>query len=217
MDDEALSSRQLLAIGSIVHLADNGAVLWGTGVNGKIPEHFHTYKTLDVRAVRGPRTRNWLIEKKGISAPAIYGDPALLLPHLSGRRFKVQTKIAHVFVPNINDILNGVGFDVPRGTEIVSPLQSWHRVVDSIVQAEFVSATSLHGIVVAEAFGIPARYVRLSETENLFKYEDYYLGTGRRQCNYATSIAQAVEMGGEAPVIFDAKALIDAFPHDIWM
>lgn len=217
LEDEAIRSSELLAIGSIIHLASEGATLWGSGVNGKIPDHFHTYRKLDVRAVRGPRTREWLSTKRGISAPEIYGDPALLLPRLCGGRFVVEPRVDHLFVPNLNDVLHGVQFDVPPGTEIASPMQSWHKVVDSIVSAKFVSATSLHGIVVAEAFGIPARYVRLTETENLFKYQDYYSGTGRETFEYATSVQQAFEMGGERSIVFDPERLIQAFPVDLWI
>lgn len=216
LEDEALRTTELLAIGSIIHLAKDNAVLWGSGVNGKIPDDFHIYKSLDVRAVRGPYTREWLKEKKGINAPEIYGDPALLLPKLDNGRFKPTKELDHVFVPNLNDMLEGVEFDLPHNTTVVSPMQSWHTVVDSIVKAKFVTATSLHGLVIAEAYGIPARYVRLSELENLFKYNDYYAGSGRDKFEYATSVHEALEMGGEKLVSFNAEQLFNAFPLDLW-
>lgn len=215
--DEAVEPRELLAIGSIIHLAKQNAVLWGSGVNGKIPEHFHTYRSLDVRAVRGPYTREWLWEKKRIEAPEIYGDPALLLPVLAGDRLKPEPVVEHIFVPNLNDMLNGVVFDLPPDTTVVSPMQSWHRVVEKIIQARFVSATSLHGVIVAEAFGIPARYVRLTETENIFKYNDYYSGTGRDSVEFARSVHEAVEMGGVQEISTSFNRLYDAFPTDLWI
>jgi pyruvyltransferase len=39
-----------------------------------------------------------------------------------------------------------------------------------------VLSSSLHGIVLAEAFRIPARMLRLTENEPLYKYQDYYEG-----------------------------------------
>jgi pyruvyltransferase len=79
-----------------------------------------------------------------------------------------------------------------------------------------VLASSLHALIVAEAYGIPARYVRLSDHESIFKYNDYYLGTGRQQDKIATSVDEAVEMGGFAPPQFDASKLLKAFPFDLW-
>ncbi|WKK72506.1 hypothetical protein Q0F99_06060 [Rathayibacter oskolensis] len=81
-------SGTVMAVGSVMHKAHDGDIVWGTGVNGKVALALHDFTRLDVRAVRGPRTREWLRENKGIEAPAIYGDPALLLPTLfpgSGR------------------------------------------------------------------------------------------------------------------------------------
>jgi pyruvyltransferase len=79
-----------------------------------------------------------------------------------------------------------------------------------------VVASSLHGVVVAEAFGVPARFVRLSETESLLKYEDYLLGTGRTDEPFAKSIDEALDMGGMPPPRFDAEGLMAAFPFDLW-
>lgn len=217
LEDEAARESELLAIGSIIHLAKTGAVIWGSGVNGKVPEHFHQYRSLELRAVRGPYTREWLKQKRGLEAPEIYGDPALLLPRLAGDRFSVAPGEGTIFVPNLNDILSGEVFDLPKGMEMLSPMQSWHRVIDAITQARFVAASSLHGIILAEAFGIPARYVRLTETENLFKFRDYYAGTGRDSFEFGKSPAEALEMGGEQSAVIAADALEAAFPFDLWI
>lgn len=216
LEDEAARDRELLAIGSILHMAADGAVVWGSGVNGKIPEDRHRFRTLDVRAVRGPLTAEWLRRHRGIEVPDIYGDPALLLPSLCQGRFAASGTVAHVFVPNLNDLLHGVAQDLPEGVELVSPMQSWARAVAAITAARFVSASSLHGLVIAEAFGIPARYVRLSQHEDPFKYRDYYAGTGREGFEQANSVAAAAEMGGEPPPRFDPARLTAAFPLDLW-
>ena len=84
------------------------------------------------------------------------------------------------------------------------------------VEREPVLASSLHALVIAEAYGIPARYVRLSESEALFKYRDYYQGTGRCEFKFATNLEQGLEMGGAPPPVFDPQRLIDAFPIDLW-
>ncbi|WP_149543143.1 polysaccharide pyruvyl transferase family protein, partial [Serratia marcescens] len=77
--DKKSSSNKLLSIGSVMHFANQGDCVWGTGVNGKIPLDKLNFSRLDVRAVRGPKTRK-VLQDKGIDVPEVYGDPALLLP-----------------------------------------------------------------------------------------------------------------------------------------
>ena len=88
--------------------------------------------------------------------------------------------------------------------------------VRAILQSRFVLSGSLHGLIIAEAFGIPARLLRLSDREALFKYQDYYLRTGRQACSPTRSVAEGLAQGGEPPPLFNAQALLDAFPMDLW-
>ncbi len=217
LSDQVSCARQLLAIGSVLHFAEDQAVVWGSGRNGKVPDDAHAFAALDVRAVRGPRTQEFL-KKRGINAPDVYGDPALLLPVLTKGRFKPSRQKKILFVPNLNDYKehpNGLDFSA-HGVDTLSPKQGWNKAVEEIVQYEFVAASSLHGLIIAEAFGIPARYVRLTEQENLFKYHDYYEGTGRSLTDIAPSVPEAIEMGGMMPPVFNAKKLMDSFPYDLW-
>ena len=100
---------------------------------------------------------------------------------------------------------------------MISPLSGWNRCVAAILRHDLILASSLHGLIIAEAYGIPARYVRLSEEENLFKYRDYYAGTGRPNFSYARSVAEGLEMGGEPSPIFDPEPLMRAFPFELWI
>lgn len=212
LEEETSRERRLLAIGSILHFANDGDVVWGSGVNGKIAPTAHQFNALDVRAVRGKLTRAFLLER-GIAVPEVYGDPALLLPHLFPGSFVKNTQTGYVVVPNLHDLA------IARQTglqHIVSPLWSWNRCVEQILKGELVIASSLHGLIIAEAYGVPARYLRLSEEENIFKYNDYMSGTGRADITPAFSIEEALEMGGMTPPVFDPKPLLSAFPLDLW-
>jgi len=211
--DEVPSQRRMFAIGSVLHYARNGDVIWGSGVNGRPGQDDLNRRVqhLDVRAVRGPRTRE-ILQRRGIAVPEVFGDPALLLPQLFPNRFRATAKRPWVFVPNLHDLSL-----VDRTADtVVSPLGSWNRRIDAILEAELVLASSLHGIIVAEAFGVPARYVRLSSGESEFKYRDYYEGTGRFDVEFASSIDEGREMGGAARLNFDHHALMGAFPIDLW-
>lgn len=211
LEDEVARERRLLAIGSIAHFANDGDVLWGTGVNGKMPLELITARRLDVRAVRGPKTAS-VLQDMGISVPEVYGDPGLLVPRFFGKRFPVKPVAPFILVPNLHDL--PLVHDHPA---LVSPLLGWNRVVAAITSSAFVISSSLHGIVIAEAFGIPARYIRLSETEDQFKYDDYAQGTGRMSLDPAHSVEEALEMGSHDPITFDANSLVSAFPNDLWI
>lgn len=209
-DDETAEAARLLAIGSILHFARDGDVVWGSGVNGKIALDRLSARDLDIRAVRGPKTAA-VLAKRGFDVPAIYGDPGLLVPTLFGDRFRAEPRQRYVVVPNLHDLPMLAGHP-----SVVSPLQGWNRCIHQICQAEFVVASSLHGIVIAEAFGIGARYLRVSEKEGLFKYDDYALGTGRERLEPARSIDEALAMGPHPPIVFSPGRLMDAFPYDLW-
>lgn len=210
IDDVVQVRRRMLAIGSVMHFAQDNDVIWGSGINGKIDERKHLFTQLDVRAVRGPLTRRYLMER-GIKVPEVYGDPALLLPTLFPTRFRRSPSREVVFVPNLHDLSRATG-----ECDVISPLLPWNKVVEAILSSEFVVSSSLHGLIVAEAFGIPACYLRLSETEAMFKFEDYYQGTGRTGIPVAGSFAEARSSGGSPRLDFDPQPLIDAFPIELW-
>lgn len=210
----AVRPARLLSVGSIMHFAQDGDVIWGSGVHGDIPTEQVTARVLDIRAVRGPRTRAFLMER-GIEAPEIYGDPALLLPVvLPELRDEANRKKFEVtVVPNYRDLDNNPGWRL--SPKVLNPRAPLSRVLSRIAASELVVGSSLHGIVVAEALGVPARLVR-SGVETDFKYDDYYQGTGRPGYSPAETIREAVAAGGEPPPVFSPDTLLAAFPADLW-
>lgn len=202
--------RRLVAVGSIMKLTRPGDTVWGTGVNGKSMD-VGAAPHLDVRAVRGPNTRSAL-EDVGMSVPEVFGDPALLWPRFWPRASYIEdvaTLSPVSVVPNFHDRGNLAGHDV------IDPIGDPHAVISRIARSKFVCGSSLHGIVIAEAFGIPARLIR-SEHEPAFKYDDYFAGTGRAKYAVATTVEEAIAMGGERPPVFDADKLLAAFPYDLY-
>lgn len=207
--------RKLLALGSILYFANQDDVVWGSGVNGKRPKlSDYKFTNLDVRAVRGPIARAFLQDNFNIPVPEVYGDPALLVPYLFPEFQKSEyPKHPFVIVSHYEDVkyfLDNTSDNVIYSTE------PWDIVINKILDSEFVISSSLHGIVIAEAFGIPAKLLRLSEIEKLIKFNDYYQGTGRESFTYATSVDEALKMGGEPPVQCDLQKLYEAFPFEFW-
>ncbi|TJW12665.1 MAG: polysaccharide pyruvyl transferase family protein [Mesorhizobium sp.] len=212
LDEERPAPARLLAVGSILHFARDGDVVWGSGVNGKVPVERHIFRWLDVRAVRGPLTRDFLT-RRGIDVPEVFGDPGILVAELLGARFpkSAERKTPVAFVPNLHDLPKMDGWE-----NVISPLDPWATVVRRISQASLVISTSLHGLVVADAFGVPCTYLRLSEEENTLKYEDYVLGVGRRRLDVTRSREEAVRASPMDPVSPDLARLKASFPYDLW-
>lgn len=210
-----VKEKKLLAIGSIMTFARDNDVIWGSGVNGKwLDLKYYRFNGLDVRAVRGPITRQFLIENFGITCPEVYGYPALLMPYFFPEfKRKKNPKYEYIIIPHYSEEQL---FPKDVYQNVVYPTEPWDIVVEKIVDSKFVISSSLHGLVVAEAFGIPARLLKVTENEPLLKYQDYYWGTNRPEFKAATSIEEALILGGEPPVQCDLQVLYDSFPFECW-
>lgn len=203
--------RRLVCVGSILHFAKDGDVVWGTGRNGKITDAEHTWTNLDVRAVRGPRTRAWLLGR-GIDTPAVYGDPGLLLPTVFPKfaASVVREKRGVTVVPNMNDAATWRDVD-----GFLDPTARLWTCIRTIAESSHVVASSLHGIIVAETFGVPVSLM-LPEAEDLLKYRDHFEGTGRELPHASTTLEEALDNPAPPLAEWDPQPLLDAFPRDLW-
>lgn len=197
----------LFSTGSVLHFARNGDIIWGSGFR-EDPLEEHRFSELDIRAVRGPKTRDYLL-KMGIACPEVYGDPATLTADLFPE-YKNEEKIYdYIIIPNIGEISCFAHY-----RNVVIPTLPWQEILKKINQSKFVISSSLHGIIVAESYGIPTRMLKMSWIESLLKYQDYYESTDRPHFQYATSVQEALQMGGETPGRINKEKLLSAFPWD---
>lgn len=199
---------RLLAVGSIMRLGHPGDVVWGSGINGKTVDTAQ-FPIMDVRAVRGPLSAQ-VLREFGNTVPDVFGDPALLIPHLwSDDELGIERGASGlVLMPNYNDIRDWPSESVdPRG-------DVWDRV-RTLASATHVVASSLHALVIAEAYGVPATLVA-SGKEKRFKYEDYYEGTGRTAPPFASNWREGIDMTPPPSLNWDPAPLLEAFPSDLW-
>jgi pyruvyltransferase len=213
----APDGRALLSVGSIVHLAPERSVVWGSGVNGKmLAESKDIPDGVAFRAVRGPLTRRFL-SGHGFDVPEVYGDPVLLLADVMPELLRVSRAPVRdvLFVPNFNDKGDVSAVAGEYELETLDSQDHVDSVLLQIASSRFVISTSLHAVIVAEALGIPARFVR-SAHEHPFKYRDYLAGTGRAFEPIAETVEEAFVLGGQPEPRFDADALLEAFPWELW-
>jgi pyruvyltransferase len=203
---------RLFSIGSVLHFARDGDTVWGSGINGKQPLSELCFWRLDVRAVRGPLTAVLLRERGVYVEGDVYGDPGILTARYWPRM--PSGRGGPVYVPHMRE---QVDREVRRRARVVSPLQSLEGFIDGISEASIVYSTSLHGIIIAESYGIPAVLIRNRSGETRFKYDDYYQGTGRFDMPVFDSLE---DVGAYTPAVPDLRALqarlLAAFPLDLW-
>jgi pyruvyltransferase len=211
-------SKRLFAIGSVLHFAKTGETVWGAGINWKINPKEHKFGNLDVRAVRGPLTRDYLIHR-GIDVPEVYGDPALLTPLFLPAKLLCASDYAtepYLVVPHMNEPPDKFNSFKEK---IISPKCKPAEFIAQMLRAKLIISSSLHGIILAEAYGIPAVYLDMGNGEAIGKYDDYYQGTGRTTYRTVRTVGEGIEVGGNAT--FDLESiqsrLLKAFPWGHWI
>lgn len=179
-------------IGSVIQFVGAESHVFGSGfLNKKGIEIFKKKKPkLTIHAVRGPLTANALREI-GYRVPEIYGDPAILLPLIY--KPKVVKLYAFTIIPHMSKL---VLYKKQYREKVLSPLtEDWKAFIDRICTSDLVISASLHGIIIAETYGVPAVFLNDAESEDLFKYEDYYASTGRWHIPMVNTVEEAVIVG----------------------
>lgn len=166
-----------LVTGSILGECLENVTVWGTGV---IAPEQRVGQARKFCAVRGPLTRDVIVHNGG-SCPEIYGDPALLLPKIykPTKWFKQQYKIG--IVPHYNDIkLAHQMFDGQADVRIIHVTDQIERVIDEMTSCKKILSSSLHGLIVSDAYEIPNIWVEFSDlvAGNGFKFRDYMASIG---------------------------------------
>lgn len=198
----------LFAIGSIIDQSYANGVVWGSGLMyGDRKLWWRNLRKLDIRAVRGPDTRRTLLAN-GYKCPEVYGDPAILLP-LFYRPESTQKESDYKVIQHHSF--------AQEKTNALSPVTTnWMHFVDEIVKTRLVISSSLHGIILAEAYGIPA--IMLKSGLDTFKFNDYYHSTDRYDFPVAGSVEEALRM--EPAPLPDLEPLrenlLRTFPVDLW-
>lgn len=159
-----------VTIGSILSHATENCIVWGSGIISKE----YPIKKATFLAVRGPQTRKHL-QGQGYEVPEIYGDPALLLPNYYDP--KVEKKYRYGIVPHYNDMkLVKNWFLTHKDIHIIDMMTNdVEAKTQEFLACEKIISSSLHGIIIAHAYGIPAVWQKFSD--NVFgddiKYQDY--------------------------------------------
>jgi len=210
----------VLGIGSVLVAANSNSTVWGSGFISSSQRVNNAPRK--ICSVRGPLTRDILL-KSGFKCPTIYGDPAILMRNIYSPKQIIKThKIG--LIPHMehksNQWVKTICQD-PRVKLINIEQSGIHSFVDEIHSCDFIASSSLHGLIAADAYGIPN--VRLDIMGmNDFKFRDYYLGVGVEhfetllvEQNCRINVERIIDCCSVKDIKFDEAALLDAFPLDL--
>lgn len=160
--------KNLLAVGSIISLGNKRSVVWGSGFMN-YNEKFRGGKVL---AVRGKLTNKKLIEQ-GFKGCKVFGDPALLLPLIIPSVKHKNYDIA--IIPHWSEVDY---FKISFGDKYkILDLRTDNvkQFVNELTSCKYILSTSLHGIILSHAYGIPALWIKHGyiDTDG-FKFYDYF-------------------------------------------
>ena len=143
--------RKYFVTGSIVNLAGPACIVWGAGIM-YADDYISPHASL--LAVRGPLTRRRALSL-GVHCPQVYGDPALLLPRLYRPPVPEASGIGLALHFSDRARLAGT-MRLPDGLRLIGMQDPVESVIDQISGCELVVSSSLHGLIVSHAYGIPA-------------------------------------------------------------
>ena len=174
-------SPKIISCGSIMRLCNKKTIVYGSGIRNIDQD----IKPGIIKIVRGPLTRKRLIDIGCYNCPPVYGDPGLLLPLYYKPSIEKKYKLGIIphnihyekikqqkFNDNILviDLLN-------KNIEIV---------IDQLLSCEKTISSSLHGLIVSDAYGIPNKWIKFDNkiTGDDTKFYDYFLSVNRKDRSY---------------------------------
>ncbi len=75
---------------------------------------------------------------------------------------------------------------------------SFNSFINKICSCQFIASSSLHGLIISDAYGIPNVWVQFSKNiiGGRFKFEDYFLSVQRPLHNFPVVIHSAEQITG---------------------
>jgi hypothetical protein len=255
-------SKRLAAVGTIGHGFEGGEVwFWGTGCSDKRnpsapaaerqPYAPPADSRFFVRATRGPVSERLL--NGGAAGSGVYGDPVWVLPrfyrpsiqkkwklgcilHLSELADRSYAARPHEHLKRY-EIPAELSNDIRLITTVtpigVAPLKD---KIDEILSCERIVSTSLHGMVIAESYGVPCLYFSPAESArglttvaldpagrtdlrivDLYRgvgsaFRDFYMQPRLQPTDWA-DLMGAIDRSWQ-PIEFSGDDLLGAFPVD---
>jgi pyruvyltransferase len=214
----ASGRNKLIALGSIFFALQDDDVVWGAGLaHPRQIRYARSARNVTYRAVRGPGTRR-LLRQHGIDCGETFGDPATLLPLFIANDIPARYEVG--IVPHWTQCRGFRRAVRDPAVRIIDVCDTFDQVAREILACRLILSTSLHGLIFAEAYGIPALLVFADARacRDRLKFEDYFESTDRDMCSRTIArAADIVTLSAQAVRVpaprFRRDELLAAFPQ----
>lgn len=224
-------SSDLIAIGSVLEPwfwkpsgtaeAYKGTI-WGAGRMSGIASI--AFPKANIVALRGHLSRH------SLDATCPVGDPGLLVPLLKSelptRRRTYEVGIVPHWTERDSELVRRLDGLSPQ-VKVIDPCAPVMEVIEKILSCKRILSSAMHGLIVADALGVPNRWIRFRRADKTyrgfpdFKYRDYYSAFGKLDICPAHLIddesleSLVLHTGVYTPPELSGvqKSLMDAFPQ----
>ncbi|NDY90367.1 polysaccharide pyruvyl transferase family protein [Ideonella livida] len=207
-----------IAVGSILSRAQDSFVAWGTGSFGT-EQAAQISAKCRYTAVRGPLTRSFILNQGG-QCPEVYGDPGLLMPQVYAPEVAKRHDVGFVIRWSDEEFREAL---LDEGVKVIDLGRSdVEQVVHEMLECRTIATSSLHGLIIADAYGIPNAWLSSHTPKGgEFKYFDYFLSVDKvRRAQYLPRVEGRVDARrlrsalhfDDRPIHFDPATLLDACP-----
>ena len=170
------------------------------------------------------------IRKQFSEIPA-RGDPGFLIPYLfpefgsydAGKADLEQCMIFHYYDETL-PFTKGKNFSLGEGKLPV--VQPWPTMVGNITRCKRLLSSSLHGVIIADAFGIPVQWLRRQSAVQPYKFYDYFESFPHGHWNSSISgevIGESLKNASRLPKPMDAahrseyaRNILESFPFHLF-
>jgi len=211
--------------GSILNHATDYTIVWGAGFANS---QDCLSKGVDVRAVRGPVTAQRIKFQAGVDCQ-VWGDPALLMPDLYKPQVEKKYKVG--ICPHYAHQREVIDWFAGReDIKFINVFSTPEQFVIDVLECETILSSSLHGLIIAHAYGVPAQWIEGTEKlgGDKVKFRDYLQSTLETQpaedemfipvtehlWNLPTDINSLYEI---AKTGLPSKKQLDKLRSDLWM
>lgn len=198
--------------------------VWCTGFISNDQSDSHGfYRDMNFCSVRGKLTKARVEKIIGKTLDIPVGDGGLITPYLFDK--PIEKKYAVGIIPHFKEQQEPIFQKIKEShanSFIINLRDDPMEVIRQIAQSDIIISSSLHGLILADSFGIPNQWIKV--TDNLkgdgFKFDDYYSAFDLKSnpINSNTqeipSINQIIDNFKITPAMMAAKQkeVFDAFP-----